>query len=439
MRHPRPYISRIPMLASILLASHLFLIATSTQAQVLDGSFDPNANGTINAVVVQPDGKILIGGDFTMVRGFTRQRVARLNTDGTLDFSFVDPQIYDGEVDTLALQADGHIVVGGSFTKIQYDPLMMLVDRQRLLRLNPDATLDASFIDPRILDGQVLTAIIQPDGKIVVGGSFIHAINPTDSSVATRNRVARFDVDGKLDLTFNDPLLNDTVRALALQVGGAFAGGIMAGGDFYCIIRGGCGGIYDGYLAGLESYGSLLPGFPTRPNGSVYAIAQAENTHTFVGGNFTSAQDYDFSGLKRQRLAVVRFENTTPSIYDTFHDPQIVDGSVHALALHADSAGAIVFAAGDFTHVNHPGAGLVTRQRVAEFAPDGTVNLAFGDVQITDGVVNAIALQGANNLIVVGSFTRAGIGPGMTTTRNRIARFTNIALDRIFKGDFESP
>src|ERR1700680_4173948 len=59
----------------------------------LDG-FDPNANGTIRVVVVQPDGKILIGGDFTSVRGTPRNRIARLNPDGTLDAAF-DPNAND--------------------------------------------------------------------------------------------------------------------------------------------------------------------------------------------------------------------------------------------------------------------------------------------------------------------------------------------------------
>jgi hypothetical protein len=54
----------------------------------LDG-FDPNANGAVHVVVVQPDGKILIGGDFTMLMpnggvAVTRNRIVRLNPDGTL-------------------------------------------------------------------------------------------------------------------------------------------------------------------------------------------------------------------------------------------------------------------------------------------------------------------------------------------------------------------
>ena len=83
----------------------------------LDG-FDPNANGVINVVVVQPDGKILLGGTFTTLSpnggaAVTRNRIARLNPDGTVDTAF-DPNA-NGQVYSIALQADGKILVGGHF------------------------------------------------------------------------------------------------------------------------------------------------------------------------------------------------------------------------------------------------------------------------------------------------------------------------------------
>src|SRR5437016_7240447 len=86
----------------------------------LDG-FDPNANFTVRVVVVQPDGKILIGGDFTALSpnggaAVTRHHIARLNTDGTLDTAF-DPNA-NGEVASIAVQADGKILAGGEFTRI---------------------------------------------------------------------------------------------------------------------------------------------------------------------------------------------------------------------------------------------------------------------------------------------------------------------------------
>src|SRR5438045_1217577 len=94
--------------------------ATARGQSALDG-FDPNANGAIHAVVVQPDGKILIGGEFTTLSpnggaAVTRNHIARLNPDGTLDTAF-DPNAND-VVYSIAVQADGKILAGGFFSRI---------------------------------------------------------------------------------------------------------------------------------------------------------------------------------------------------------------------------------------------------------------------------------------------------------------------------------
>ena len=92
-----------------------FSLPTTDGGSALDG-FDPNANGPVHVVVVQPDGKILIGGDFTTLSPnggapVTRNHIARLNPDGTLDTAF-DPNANDS-VYAIAVQADGKILVGG--------------------------------------------------------------------------------------------------------------------------------------------------------------------------------------------------------------------------------------------------------------------------------------------------------------------------------------
>ena len=66
--------------------------------------------------MVQPDGKILIGGSFTTDFGATRNRIARPDPDGTLDTGF-NPNP-GALVNTIAVQADGKILVGGNFSTI---------------------------------------------------------------------------------------------------------------------------------------------------------------------------------------------------------------------------------------------------------------------------------------------------------------------------------
>src|SRR5690606_4781715 len=122
--------------ALCLLGMLALLMAAPVRAQsVLDG-FDPGANSAVYSLALQPDGKVLVGGLFTELGGQTRNRLARLNPDGSLDADF-NPGA-NGPIDTVALQPDGKVLVGGQFTQLGGQP------RNRLARLNPDGSLGAS-------------------------------------------------------------------------------------------------------------------------------------------------------------------------------------------------------------------------------------------------------------------------------------------------------
>jgi uncharacterized delta-60 repeat protein len=126
-------------------------------------------------MVMQADGKILVGGWFSSLGGQTRNRIARLNSDGNLDSSF-NP-VADNFVNTLALQADGKILLGGWFSTLSGQP------RNRIARLNADGSLDTSF-NPGA-DSEVYSLAIQADGKILVGGVF------STLGGQVRNRIGR--------------------------------------------------------------------------------------------------------------------------------------------------------------------------------------------------------------------------------------------------------
>src|SRR5205085_1325382 len=117
----------------------------------LDRTLNGSVNGLVYPIAVQPDGKILVGGTFTSVLSVARNRVARLNPDGTLDTSF-DPNA-DGAVLSIAVQADGKILLGGGFTSLSPNG-GGAVTRNRIARLNADGTLDALF-DPNADNGSV--------------------------------------------------------------------------------------------------------------------------------------------------------------------------------------------------------------------------------------------------------------------------------------------
>ncbi|WP_316316931.1 hypothetical protein, partial [Clavibacter michiganensis] len=105
----------------------------------LDASFTLTADSTVSDFAKQPDGKILLGGIFSNISGTSRNRLARLNADGTIDTSFTSLPAYNsgGGVQDIALQSDGKIVIGGFPSA---DGSIKTV-----ARLNADGTPDTAF------------------------------------------------------------------------------------------------------------------------------------------------------------------------------------------------------------------------------------------------------------------------------------------------------
>ena len=157
----------------------------------LDTTFiDPEVrHDSVYSVTTQPDGKILIGGWFSEVGGVPRGNIARLEANGALDPSFHPNANYP--VASIALQTDGKIVITGEFT------LVGGVERNNLARLNPGGSLDPNF--DAGANSWVLTAAIQADGKVLAGGSF------TTLGGLTRGGIARItNTDAALqELTVN--------------------------------------------------------------------------------------------------------------------------------------------------------------------------------------------------------------------------------------------
>jgi len=237
----------------------------------VDLDFNPGTNGpiypgtvTVYAIAVQPDGKILAGGYFTSWAGQTRNYLARLNTDGTLDSAFNPGADY--YVTSLAVQADGKILVGGDFSMLAGQM------RRHLARLNSDGTLDVGFDPGTDTYGYVNLLAVQPDGKILVGGDF----NMLGGQ--TRHHLARLNGDGTLDLGF-DPDLDSSVSSMVVQADG----NILVGGSF-----GSVGGQMRHYLARLNGDGTLDLGFSPEPDSTVISLAVQADGRILLGGFFGS-------------------------------------------------------------------------------------------------------------------------------------------------------
>src|SRR5207237_3316133 len=137
----------------------------------IDGSFPivSTSNGGISEVAIQPDGKILIAGTFQNVAGFVYGRIARLNPDGTIDLTFNTNGIgANNQINDIKLLPDGKILIAGIFT--QYNG----VPKQRVARLNSDGTLDNSFTYTPLGTGTIINDLdVLPNGKIAVVGSLL--------------------------------------------------------------------------------------------------------------------------------------------------------------------------------------------------------------------------------------------------------------------------
>jgi uncharacterized delta-60 repeat protein len=177
----------------------------------LDPTFAPTGSGInydVDAMVLQPDGKVLIGGRFTTYNGASCRYITRLNADGTRDASFnLTGTGINSFVQSLALQPDGKILVGGTFSN--YNSTI----RNVVLRLNADGSLDTSFaIAGTGIRGTINTLAVQPDGRLLVGG-YIERFNGT-----TPGSLVRLYPDGSLDNSFRvTPLSGSTVLTQTLQ------------------------------------------------------------------------------------------------------------------------------------------------------------------------------------------------------------------------------
>jgi uncharacterized delta-60 repeat protein len=196
----------------------------------LDTTFTPVFNSSVYSVVCQPDGKLLVGGNFTSVNGATRNRLARLLADGSLDADY-NPNVQgfndvsSATVTVMALQPDGHVLVGGSFSRVQGD------SANRLARLRPDGSRDLSFAAS--LNNTPYSFQFQADGRVIVAGAF-----GTIGANPKHRAVVRLNADGSLDTSFasgltyspwNDPPYGDyTLYGAALHADGS----LLVGGYF---------------------------------------------------------------------------------------------------------------------------------------------------------------------------------------------------------------
>jgi uncharacterized delta-60 repeat protein len=281
-----------------------------------DGSLDPNfdvglgANNHVYALALQSDGKILVGGNFTYFDGIHQRGIVRLNTNGSLDTMFntggMGLSMYQNlehmtaVVNTIAVQADGKILVGGAFNRYNGN-----ISRRNIIRINSNGHVDDSdfnqFENTFLLP--VRSIVEQPDNKILVGGDFQHYVSENNS---WNRRITRINPDGSFDSTFSTgdgP--NADVRCIALLPDGK----IIIGGNFATYNN-----ITVNRLARLNSDGSLDTSFNEDgigTNTTILSIAVEIEGKILITGWFT-----EFNGEQRNRIARLNSDGSIDPLFD---------------------------------------------------------------------------------------------------------------------------
>ena len=262
-----------------------------------DGTVDAGFQGNIGpgegirAVAVQADGKVLIGGDFDTIDGAAQPDLARLNTDGSLDTGFNANGAAGSSgnfVAAIVVQPDGKIIAGGNFD----------VDdgaEPNLLRLNTNGTVDASFnANGDGPDNTVYALALQADGKVVLGGLF-RMVN--DQPLYS---LARLNADGSLDTTFNPNLGTQDFQTYSVAVqsdGKVLVGGEAAEDGIPGLTRLNADGSTDASYSIGTGVGGLVYALLIQPDNNLLVVGNfsainetpENNIVRLIGGSTTPA------------------------------------------------------------------------------------------------------------------------------------------------------
>lgn len=366
--------------------------AESVSPGSLDSLVADAAGGIVIGSAQQPDGKTILVGTFTSVNGVTRNNVARVNADGSLDMGF-DPNP-NGRVNAVAVLPDGKIVLGGFFTTVQG------VARSYLARLNADGSLDASF-DAQV-DSFVYGLAAQTNGKLLLWGIFSSVLG------TTRHNVARLNADGTLDMGF-DPNPNDFVFGVAVQGDGK----VLLGGGFTSLDPNAAGApVARRCFARVGDDGSVDMGFDPSPNFRVFSTRQQPDGKVLLSGDFTALEPNGGALTTRNHIARVNANGTL----DTGFNPDAPDFETNSVALQAD--GKVLFTGGFVTVQG------TSRRYIARVGADGTLDANFDPNP--DNFALSVTLQDDGKVQVGGGFASLqSNGAASPTPRVNFARLVN--------------
>lgn len=350
-----------------------------------DGSFDESfvigsgPNDEVIKVFVQSDGKILVSGRFTQFNNSPRNRIVRLNIDGSIDQSF-NPNFGNSFVQIGAVQTDGKMIIYGDFSSFAG------FARNGLVRLNRDGSIDQSF-DPGIglsNGAQVQVMLVQSDDKILVGGLFRYFNN------SPVNGLLRLNPDGSVDSSYSSNNIGEQIDELfditLAPDGKIYVAGWISTNDK--VIR-------------LNTNGTLDAGFSANhdANGRIYSVAVLPTGKVLVGGTFDGLF-LNGSLILRQGLFRFNSDGTPDSTFTAQLPNNFGNSGVYYLEMQNANQ---ILVGGAFSQING-----VRRGSLALMDLSGAVDASFAGVIGTKAEIRAFQKLSSGKILVAGNFDMIG-------------------------------
>lgn len=257
----------------------------------IDNTFNVGSgfDNYIWVVKVLSNGKVLVGGAFTTYRGATcTQGIVRLNSNGSLDTTFTGGTGVNGNVNTIEIDSNGKYVIGGSFTSYSG------VTSNRILRINSDGSIDNTFVIGTGFNSIVWKVLIDSLNSIYAVGQFI------DYSGVTNYRIAKLLSNGSLDTTFVNSGFTYPGSYYLYDIEFDNNNNLLVGGNYnsygsssiYCISMLSTGGI-------LNTSFNPSPGLKNTNilSSVIYTILPLDGSNILVGGQFSNWNSYNMNRL----------------------------------------------------------------------------------------------------------------------------------------------
>jgi uncharacterized delta-60 repeat protein len=369
-------------------------------------------DATVNALLVQADGRTLLSGSFHSVNGTKRNRLARLQSDATLADSFRPALVFPSEYDslqTMTVAPDGKIYIGGAFTNVSS------ISRSTLARLNPDGSLDPAFA-PVPLPGRVPTGLAAtPDNQLLVVGDGADYNGTRDG--LSLGAIAMYRSDGSKDTNFSTTAFGGTGSKLVASQDGRFyalgtvlvySNALPAGrtspkpGIVNPVLRRG--------LARFETNGTLDLSFSTVLSGdggtrmyrtvAVADLLLQNDGRILLAGGFTNVNSKAALGLAR----LLPDGSLDESFHAEVERVQNLFSVVRSIGLGTDGSVTAVIEDLFFT------------ARLARFHADGTLDEAFG-IHQTSASSTSVAVLPSEDVLWAGGFLSVDGRPRFSLAR----------------------